>query len=418
MKEKSKTILHCDMNSFYASVELLDRPDLAGKPVAVCGDPDARHGIILAKNETAKKFGVVTAETVWQAKKKCPELVFLKAHHDKYERYFKRINGIYAKFTDLIEPFSIDESWLDVTASEKLFGSGEEIAYKIKDSIRSELGLTQSIGVSYNKIFAKMGSDYKKPDAVTVITPENYRDLLWPLPVRELFSVGNATAVKLNELGIRTIGDLACTDRGTLEKIFGKQGGMIFDYANGYDDSPVRPAAERRKIKSVGNGITFRRDLRTEDDILTALTSLSDTVSGRLRKYGLKCGGVKIDIKDTAFKTITRQQQLTAPTNLTENIRAAALQLMHASWHAGTPIRLITVTGINITSEDEAEQISFLGETDLRTDFGSGSEEAAATERLERTMDEIRDRYGRSSITYGRIIGNDIGIELDEQKDE
>ena len=412
--EKRRTILHCDMNAFFASVELLDKPELADKPAAVCGNPDARHGIILAKNEIAKKYGIITAETVWQARKKCPELILLKAHHDKYDNYFKLINEIYAEFTNMIEPFSIDESWLDVTASEKLFGSGEQIAYKIKDTIKRKLGLTQSIGVSYNKIFAKMGSEYKKPDAVTVITEENFKKLLWPLPARELFSVGAATATKLNSMGIHTIGDIASYERSVLVGTLGKQGGVIFDYANGLDDSPVIPSTERRKIKSVGNGITFRRDLKTEEDILTALSSLSDTVSGRLRKYRLKCCGVKVDIKDSQFRAISRQMQLTSPTNLAENIRVAAMQIIRDSWQIGVPIRLITVTGIGIVPEDISEQLSFLDGAGM----DAGSSDQSARERLERTMDEIRGRYGKASVTYGRIIGNDIGINLVDQRND
>jgi DNA polymerase-4 len=398
------------MNAFYASVELLSHPELAGRPVAVCGDPKNRRGIILAKNEHAKRYGVVTAETVHQAKRKCPDLVLMRAHHDKYSLYCRRINAIYARFTDMIEPFSIDESWLDVTASEQLFGSGEEIAHKIKAAVKDELCLTQSVGVSWNKIFAKMGSEYKKPDAVTVIDRENYRDILWPLPVRELFSVGGATAAKLNGMAIRSIGDLARADRRMLRNAFGKQGTALYEYANGLEDAPVRAASERRKIKSVGNGITFKRDLIGREDILTALTALSDTVSGRLRKHGLKCCGIKVDLKDPDFKTISRQARLSAPTNLAERIRSASMEIISRSWSMNAPIRLITITGIGIVPEDISMQMNFL-------DDAEGNEEKV--EALERTVDKIRDKYGGTSIFYGRLIGNDIGIEFDEhRKDE
>jgi DNA polymerase-4 len=409
MDDKDRIILHCDMNAFYASVELLSRPELAERPVAVCGDPEKRHGIILAKNEPAKRYGVVTAETVGQARRKCPDLLLLPAHHDKYRRYSKQINDIYARFTDMIEPFSIDESWLDVTAVTQLFGTGSEIAHTIKSTVFAELGLTQSIGVSWNKIFAKMGSEYRKPNAVTVIDRENYKDILWPLPVRELFSVGRATAEKLYGMGVHTIGDLAAADRRTLQNIFGKQGNVLYEYANGLENAPVRAASERRKIKSVGNGITFKRDLLGKDDILTALTALSDTVSSRLRKYGLKCGGVKVEVKDTNFKTVSRQVKLSAPTNLAEHIRNAAADIMHRTWSVNAPIRLITITGIDIVGEDSPVQTSLLD------DMGPGAEKS---ETLERTMDKIRGKYGGASITYGRIIGNDIGIELDEQCDD
>ena len=286
-EHRDRVILHCDMNGFFASVELLSHPELRDRPMAVCGNPDKRHGIILAKNELAKKAGVVTAETVWQALKKCPDLQFVPPHMSRYKHYSKLINEIYQRFTDMVEPFSIDESWLDVTASQSLFGSGEEIADTIRETVKKELGLTLSAGVSFNKIFAKMGSEYKKPDATTVISRENYREILWPLPAREMFFVGKVTAQKLISAGINTIGDIAVTNPDVLEGMLGKQGRQLWEYTNGLDESPVARVGEGEKIKSVGNGITFSRDLVTEDDIVTAVTSLSDTVAGRLRKYGM-----------------------------------------------------------------------------------------------------------------------------------
>ena len=398
-----RVILHCDMNNFYASVELLSRPDLKDVPVAVCGDPEGRHGIILAKNQLAKAAGVVTAETVWQAKKKCPSLQFVRPHHDKYKEYSDRINKIYLEYTDMVEPFSIDESWLDVTASQKLFGSGRQIADTIRQRIKSELGLTLSVGVSYNKIFAKMGSEYKKPDATTEITRRNYRALLFGKPVGELFFVGFATAEKLNTINIRTIGDLAAADPRALERLLGKQGPLLHSYANGLDDSPVCLYNQREKIKSVGNGITFARNLTGIEDITTALTSLSDTVASRLRKYQMKCFGVKVDIKDPAFKTISRQKQLPQPTNLAADLKKAALELLGSSWRLSDPIRLLTLTAINLTDETAEEQLSL---------FDAPAETRQKGESIERTMDEIRRKFGDSSITFGQILDNDIGIDL------
>jgi DNA polymerase-4 len=398
-----RVILHCDMNSFFASVELLDHPELRQVPVAVSGSPDSRHGIILAKNEAAKKYGVVTAETIWQALKKCPDLRFLPPHHEKYREFSQKINKIYLEYTDMEEPFSVDESWLDVTASQKLFGSGPEIADKIRQRVHQELGLTLSAGVSYNKIFAKMGSDYKKPDATTVISRENYRDILWPLPVGEMFFVGWATAEKLRSVEIDTIGALARADADALEKLLGKQGPVLRAYARGEDESPVCLYDQRDKIKSVGNGFTFSRNLRGEDDIMTALVSLSDTVAGRLRKYQLKAYGVKVDIKDPAFKTISRQKQLELPTNLADEIRKNAMDIIRSSWRLQDPIRLLTVTAINLVDETESEQLSFF------TNIDGGREKS---ESIERTMDAIRSKFGDSSISYGQILGNDIGIDL------
>ena len=398
-----RVILHCDMNAFYASVELLSRPDLADKPVAVCGNPNSRHGIILAKNEPAKKCGVVTAETIWQAKKKCPNLVLVPPHHEKYKEYSKKINSIYLRYTDMVEPFSIDESWLDVTASTHLFGSGKEIADKIRNEVKSELNLTLSAGVSYNKIFAKMGSEYKKPDATTEITRENYKTLLWPKPVEEMFFVGFSTARKLRSVGIKTIGDLAQTDSHALTSLLGKSGQVLFDYANGLDESPVALFNQREKIKSVGNGITFRRNLVSEDDIITAVTALSDTVASRLRKYEMKACGVKVDIKDPSFKTISRQMQLDIPTNLSSEIKSACLALIHKSWQKDKPIRLLTVTAINLTDETESEQLSFFSKSDAEREKDIS---------IETAMDDIRKKFGSDAISYGKIIGNDLGIDL------
>lgn len=404
-----RTILHCDMNSFYASVELLQYPELKDVPVAVCGNPDNRHGIILAKNEHAKKYGIKTAETVWQARKKCASLRLLPPHHEKYREYSMKINDIYQRFTDMVEPFSIDESWLDVSASLKLFGTGKEIADTIRKTVRTELGLTLSVGVSFNKIFAKMGSDYRKPDATTVISRENYREILWPMAIKELFSVGNATAEKLMKSGIQTIGDLARSNRSLIAALLGKQGEMIYDYANGLDSSPVSLFHEREKIKSVGNGITFRRNLLGIEDIKVAVSSLSDTVASRLRKYQMKGAGIKVEIKDPDFKVISRQKQLDTSTNLSEEIFHHSLDIIMNSWKLHDPIRMLTITAINLCDENESEQISLFDQTSAKREKG---------EKMERTMDSIRSRFGNQAITFGRVLNNDIGIEWERQKKE
>ena len=387
------------MNGFYASVELLGRPDLINKPMAVCGNPESRHGIILAKNEIAKGFGIVTAETIWQAKKKCPDLQLVQPHHEKYKMYSKKINQIYLQYTDMVEPFSIDESWLDVTASLQLFGSGVEIANTIRERVKAELGLTLSVGVSYNKIFAKMGSEYKKPDATTLISRENYRDLLWPMDVGEMFFVGAATAEKLRGMGIATIGDLARTNPLGLEALLGKHGPMLCAYANGLDEDPVRRYDQREPVKSVGNGITFKRNLCGPDDITTAVTSLADTVATRLRAHRLKAWGVKVDIKDPKFHTFSRQKQLTRPTHLTSDVKDAALELIHASWRINDPIRLLTVTAINLTDETADEQLSL---------FDAPLADREKDASLDKAMDDIRRKFGDGSITFGQMIDNDL----------
>lgn len=405
---KDRVILHCDMNGFFASVELLEHPELVDRPMAVCGDPNNRHGIILAKNQIAKEYGVVTAETIWKARQKCPDLQLVRPHMSKYKHYCTLINEIYQRFTDMVEPFSIDESWLDVTASQKLFGSGKEIADTIRETVKSELGLTLSAGVSFNKTFAKMGSEYKKPDATTEITRENFKEILWPLPAREFFGVGKATAAKLSSLGIHTIGDIAQAPKELLNAHFGKHGGIMWEHANGIDESPVALYSEREPIKSVGNGITFKRDLISDHDIAIAVKGLSDTVAGRLRKYGLKAYGIKVDIKDPYFKVISRQKQLFSPTWLAEEISHAALEIINSAWKKGSPIRMLTITGINLTDDVVQEQLTL---------FDDDPEKKERTEKVEFTMDAVRQKYGTNSIGFASVMNNDLGIKIREDSD-
>ena len=320
------------------------------------------------------------------------------------------INEIYQRFTDMVEPFSIDESWLDVTASRRLFGDGKTSADQIRKTVREETGLTLSAGVSFNKIFAKMGSDYKKPDATTVITRENFKDLLWPLPAGEMFFVGGATAEKLAKFNVRTIGDIAMQDRAFLTAQFGKYGGMLYDYANGLDEAPVALFYEKQKIKSVGNGITFRRNLRGEQDIRTALTALSDHVATRLRSHEMKAFGIKVDIKDPSLVTISRQKQLPAPVNTAEEIFRAAFSIIKETPFMTRPIRLLAVTGINLCDESYEEV-----QLDI---FGTGSVDREKQESLDRAMDQVRQKYGKTAISFARILGNDIGVDLSDIREE
>ncbi|MBQ9941688.1 MAG: DNA polymerase IV, partial [Christensenellaceae bacterium] len=343
---RDRVILHCDCNSFYASVELLSHPDLRDKPVAVAGDPENRHGIILAKNEPAKTFGVRTAETVWKALQKCPDLVLLPAHHDLSEYYSKKVNEIYLSYTDQVEPFGIDESWLDITGSLPYFKkTGPQLADEIRQRVKSELGLTISVGVSFNKVFAKLGSDYKKPDATTVFDRANYRPKVHPLPVSDLLFVGRSAVDALKKMGIVTIGQLAAADPEALRTRLGKWGDTIGSYARGEDDSPVRPYGQRDPIQSVGNGQTFRRNLVGEDDIKKAVIALSDRVSARLKKHMLKCRTLQLVIRDPSFKNISRQRPLPRPTNLQQDLYRAAMELLHDCWDFTRPIRMLTLTG-------------------------------------------------------------------------
>jgi len=401
-----RVILHCDLNAFYASVELLAYPELREQPVAVCGDPESRHGIILAKNEAAKRFGVKTAETIWQARQKCPELVLLPPHREQYRQYSRRMNEIYGQYTDLVEPFGIDESWLDITGSMHLFGND---AAAIADAIRAratkELGLTLSVGVSFNKVFAKLGSDYRKPDATTVISPENWREMVWPLPVGSLLYAGPAAQRALGQYGIRTIGQLANVEPALPERLLGKLGRQLWEYANGLDKSPVRPQHVKEPVKSVGSSCTFPENLTTREQIRRGAAMLCDSVAGRLREQGLYCGAVQIGLKDAAFHSVSRQKQLPASTHLMRELLDAAMELIDRTWKPPTPIRLINVTALAPTDRRETyEQLDLLAP--------QRSEENAKLERLESAIDSLRKKYGSQVISFGETSGK----EVDEEK--
>lgn len=396
-----RVILHSDLNSFFASVEAVLNPALSDYPMAVCGDPDKRHGIILAKNEKAKKFGVATAETIWAAKQKCPALVLVPPHHDLYEKYSREVNEIYREYTDLVEPFGIDESWLDVSGSEKLFGDGKTIAETLRTHIKRETGLTVSVGVSFNKTFAKLGSDLKKPDAVSVIDRAHFKEIVWKLPVRDLLYVGRSAGAVLADMRIKTIGELAATSPDFLEYKLGKLGRMLYAYANGEDNDEVRSVYDERQIKSVGNGITFSRDLYGMDDIMQGLDAVCDLAAARMRAKHVKCTTVQLSIKDENFVTVQRQAPLKVPTQLARELREASAALLRTSWNPRLGIRSLTVTGTGLIPEDSAEQISFFD--DIKVD--------EKEEKRERVMDDIRKKFGHGSIKSAGAIANNIGID-------
>lgn len=392
-----RVIYHCDCNSFYCSVELLSHPELRSVPTAVCGDPKSRHGIILAKNEPAKKFGVRTAETIWQARQKCPDLALLPAHHDLYRAYSKKVNAIYDRFTDLIEPFGIDESWLDVTGTLHLFGGDPKaLADRIRNTVREELGLTISVGVSFNKVFAKLGSDYKKPDATTVISRENFRRVVWPLPVTDLLYVGRAAARVLGQYGVTTIGELAAFDQKALAELLGKQGSQLWEYANGLEHSAVAPAGTYTPPKSVGSGETFSHNLTRREEVDRGVAVLADEVAVRLRKHGMKAGTLQLTIRDPKFKDICRQRPLDAPANTARELHRAAMDILARSWRSGAPIRAITLTASGLIPEGEAaEQLDLFQ--------SSAPQRRDKVEKLERTMDAIRSKYGRDAVTLAAL---------------
>ena len=392
-----RVIFHCDLNLFYASVELLDHPELRHKPTAVCGDPESRHGIILAKNEPAKAMGVRTAETIWQARRKCPELCLLPAHHETYRFYSQKVREIYQQYTDFVEPFGIDESWLDLTAALPLFGGdAEALADRLRREVRETLGLTISVGVSFNKVFAKLGSDYRKPDATTVFRREDVPGLIWPMPVTALLFVGRASGKRLASRGIHTIGDLAQAPREEVIRLLGRNGAKLQDYAAGREDSPVRPAGEVPPPKSVGNGCTFRRDLVGEAEVRLGVRMLSERVAARLRRGEQKCTTVQVTLRTPSLRTMSRQKKLAVPSNLAREIGDCALELIASFWTWSSPIRMITITGTGLLPEDEAgEQLNlFSGTEPLRRE---------KQEKLERAMDIVREKYGKKSIGFAGI---------------
>ncbi len=395
-----RVILHSDLNGFFASVETVLNPKLSEYPMAVCGDPDKRQGIILAKNEKAKKFGVVTAETIWAAKQKCPSLVLVPPHHDLYEKYSHEVNAIYAEYTELVEPFGIDESWLDVSASEKLFGDGVTIANTLRERIKRETGLTVSVGVSFNKTFAKLGSDLKKPDAVSVIDRAHFKEIVWSLPADALLYVGRSAAKTLADMRIKTIGDIALASPDFLEYKLGKMGLMLYAYANGNDEEPVRSIYDKRQVKSVGNGMTFSHDLYGMDELMCGLDAVCDPAAARMRAKHVKCTTVQLSIKDSNFVTVQRQAPLKAPTQLARELRDAAAALLRTQWNPRLGIRALTVTGIGLVPEDTAEQIGFFDDSDLDEKM----------EKRERAMDDIRKKFGRGSIKSAGTLANNMEI--------
>ena len=403
---KDRIILHCDCNSFFASVETVLEPKYASVPMAVCGDIERRHGIILAKNELAKKYGIETAETVYSAKKKCPGLVLASPHYDEYVKFSRLANSIYARYTDMIESFGIDESWLDVTAS-GVFGNGYEIAEKIKADVKRELGITVSIGVSFNKVFAKLGSDYKKPDAITVIDRTNYKRIVYPLPVSSLLFVGRKTSESLKAIGIRTIGDLAGANSEFLIRRFGKSGEMLSKYARAEDDSPVL-SHDDSEAKSIGNGFTFKHDLVGREECRVGINYLSEEIGSKLRIRGKKCSGVQLSIKDEFLRTIQRNAQIDPPTDLSSEIADKAFEILCKEWSNERPVRMITVTATNlVNAESVSEQINL---------FDDGVDEKREKNgKREIAVDKIREKFGLTSIVKASIINNDIGISKDKR---
>jgi len=419
-KDHGRLIFHCDCNNFFASCECLERPELKDVPMAVAGDPANRTGVVVAKNEAAKKYGVKTTDTVWKAKLKCPGIVFVPPRHRLYEQISAKVNAVYCTYTNFVEPASIDESYLDMTDVPGLFGATpEQLADMLRAQIREEIGITISVGVSFNKAFAKMGSDYKKPDATTVITEDNYKDILWPLAATELLFVGKAAAEVLKKKTINTIGDLARLERQELIRLLGKGGSQLWDHANGLDQEPVRRFGDQPEVKSISRGMTFKRDLTSESEIHTGLAVLADEVATALRQQVLKGSTIQVQIKTPTLKTVSRQTTLRHHTFLQHEILSEAKKLVMEHWFIGsaTPIRALTVVVTNlIPAEDAVEQID-LFDAGLLEDDDRHISEREQRERLEAAIDELRKKHGADIITLGYSENEDIGVGKRESHD-
>lgn len=401
-----RVILHSDLNNFYASVECLYNPNIRNKPVVVGGDVEARHGIILAKNYIAKNFGIATGEAIWQAKQKCRDLVVVPPNFGRYLKYSQLARDIYSSYSDQIESFGLDECWIDITASSKLFGSGKKVADEIRDRIKFEMGVTASVGVSYNKIFAKLGSDMKKPDATTEITKDNFREVVWKLPVQELLYVGRSTHKKLNKYGIKTIGDLANTDVKYLQYWLGKCGFTLWTFANGLDDSVVANVGATSLIKSIGNSTTTPRDLVNDEDVKITIYVLAESVAERLRKHDFVSKTIQIYIRDNQLCSFERQGKLEISTSNSDMIANKALELFRANYRWDKPIRSIGVRACNLELAGNI-QMSFM--PDLV--------KAQKTDSVEKAIDDIRRRFGHYSIQRGMML-NDTKLSNLNPKDD
>ncbi len=386
--DEMRTILHADLNNCFASIESIGHPEYRDIPFAVGGDEEMRHGIILAKNEIAKKYGIKTGEPLVLARQKCPDLKVVLPHYELYDEYCTAVREVFSHYTEQVEAFGMDESWLDVTGSAMLFGSGEKIANELRNRIKKEFDLTISVGVSFNKIFAKLGSDYKKPDAVTVITPENFKEIVWNLPAEDMLYVGRATKAKLNSCGIRTIGDIANSSEVFLQSLFGKNGKMLYMFANGLDTSPVKKISQNDIIKSIGHGTTTPRDMKNAEDVNQVFNLLCEQVCRRLRKHKLKCSVVQIHLRSNDLTSFERQIKLENPTDISGVVCKAAMELLTRNYNFRLPLRSVGVRATNLSDSSSPEQLTFF--TDV--------EKMIKLSRIEEVKDKINSRYGNYAL--------------------
>lgn len=408
MQSKERVILHSDLNNFFASVEIAMNPALGGKPLIVCGDPKARHGIVLAKNEEAKKCGIKTAETVYSALKKCPNLQLVPSHMSEYQRYSELVKEIYARYTEKIEEYSIDECSMDMTESTFLFGDGVTIAENIRKTVQEELGLTVSVGVSFNKVFAKLASELKKPNAVTEISRDNYQEKVFPLPVRALLFVGEATERALSEIGVHTIGDLARADENLVVKKLGKRGKQLCVYARGQDDEPVKWEKSKEDLKSIGNSFTLPKDITDLDDIKRCFYELSESVTARQRESQVgRANTVHIVVRNEYLHDFTWQTKI-SPTALCGDIAKCAYDLFRKNYPLGSKVRML---GITVSGFDyDVRQLTF--------DQLVESKAYDKQERAENAVANIRKKYGYATLQRGVVMSENSSTLKKSKKDE
>ncbi|WP_077369913.1 DNA polymerase Y family protein [Anaerosalibacter sp. Marseille-P3206] len=400
-----RVILHADMNNCYASIETKLNPKLKGIPLAVCGRREDRHGIVLAKSQEAKVLGVKTGEAIWEAQLKCPNLLIVPPNYDEYLKHSKWARDIYYDYSNQVEPYGIDECWLDVSGSLHLFGKGRDIAEEIRSRIKKELGITVSIGVSFNKIFAKLGSDMKKPDAVTEIAREDFKEKIWNLPVEELLGVGKASKKKLNRLMIFTIGDLARGDPDLIRMKLGINGVYLWNYANGRDYSSVTDRDYRAPVKSVGRGITTTEDLENNLEVYRVFRELSFGVSKALRSYGYLAGGIQISVKNNNLLSKQYQRQISYPSLSSTILAEEAYDLFLEKYSWESPIRALTIRAINLIGEKNGSQLSFY------EDYSK----LIKREKVDDAFFKIRERFGDYSISYAGLMG-DIKMPMERNE--
>ena len=400
---KEDVILHSDLNCFYAAVEMNEHAELRGRRIAVCGSTEDRHGIVLTASYPAKRSGVKTGMANWQARLACPDLIEVDPHYELYMRYSQQVRGIYRRYSDAVEPFGMDECWIGLHGAGSVAREGRGIAEEIRRSVREETGLTVSVGVSFSKVFAKLGSDMKKPDAVTVITRDDFRQRVWPLPVSELLYAGPATTRKLAGMNIHTIGELAGCDPALLQRRLGRNGVMLWRFAAGLDRSRVMPSDHCIPVKSVGHGVTCVRDLDNDYDIWRVIYELAQDVGRRLRACALSARGVQLTVRDSGLDFRQFQLRLPAPTRSPLALAQGAWALYEARWDRSRLVRALTVRGIDPVPADGAVQTDLFGDWRRRE----------RQRRLDDAVDDIRTRFGYDSIRPAGLMG-DLAMAQDK----